>query len=223
MVDFQERDTQGGHSSLDEPANADGAAGDDDPEGETAGTGEGADPLESDRADAANDHHAHDLDGVRAAVVTISSSRSLDDDPSGDAIVAAFEADGHELVTRELIADDLDGIQARLDALVRREDVDVVVTTGGTGVTPDDVTVEAARPLFEKELPGFGELFRRRSEAEIGTRVVATRPVAGIADGVSLFCLPVSEAAARLRAREIIVPEVGHLAGLARHDEEPEE
>jgi molybdenum cofactor biosynthesis protein B len=82
--------------------------------------------------------------------------------------------------------------------------------------------VEAVRPLFEKTLPGFGELFRRRSEADIGTRVVATRAVAGIADGVPVFCLPGSEAAAELGASEIIVPEVGHLAGLARRDEDEE-
>ncbi|NIS34220.1 MAG: molybdenum cofactor biosynthesis protein B, partial [Actinobacteria bacterium] len=105
----------------------------------------------------------------------VTSTRTLEDDPAGDAIVAAFEAAGHEVVTRELVADDLDGVQGRVDALVGREDVDVVVTTGGTGVTPDDVTIEAVRPLFEKRLPGFGELFRRRSEADIGTRVVGTR------------------------------------------------
>ena len=172
--------------------------------------------------DHGHDHHDHDVETLGAAVVTVSSTRTLDDDAAGDAIAAAFEAEGHEVATRELVADDLDGVQGRIDGLVGRDDVDVVVTTGGTGVTPDDVTVEAVRPLFEKRLPGFGELFRRRSEADIGTRVVATRAVAGIADGVPVFCLPGSEAAARLGTEEIVVPEAGHLAGLARREEDEE-
>ncbi|MFB6304173.1 MAG: molybdenum cofactor biosynthesis protein B [Haloferacaceae archaeon] len=165
-----------------------------------------------------HDHHHHDLETLGAAVVTVSSSRSLDDDPAGDAIAAAFEAEGHEVVTRELVRDDFDGVQSRVDSLVDRSDVDVVVTTGGTGVTPDDVTVEAATPLFDKRLPGFGELFRRLSYDEIGTRVVGTRAVAGVADGVPVFCLPGSENAARLGSEELIVPEAPHLAGLARRD-----
>jgi molybdenum cofactor biosynthesis protein B len=96
------------------------------------------------------------------------------------------------------------------------------VTTGGTGVTPDDVTVEAVQPLFDKRLTGFGELFRRRSEAEIGTRIVGTRAIAGIADSVPVFCLPGSQSAVELGMTEIILPEAGHLAGLARRDETEE-
>lgn len=215
MVDFHERETQRGHGSLDEKQ---GTV----PPDEDGGADVEHDHDDGDHHGTDHDHHAHDLGTVRAAVVTVSSSRSLDDDTAGDAIVAAFEAEGYEISTRELVADDLDGVQSRIDSLVGREDVDVVVTTGGTGVTPDDVTVEAVRPLFEKTLPGFGELFRRRSEGDIGTRVVATRAVAGIANGVPVFCLPGSEAAARLGAEAIIVPEASHLAGLARRDEDEE-
>jgi molybdenum cofactor biosynthesis protein B len=160
-------------------------------------------------------HHAHDLGSVRFAVLTVSSSRSLDDDPSGDAVVSEARAAGNELVVRELVRDDFDSVQSTVDHLVGREDVDAVVTTGGTGVTPDDVTVEAIAPLFDKRLPGFGELFRRLSFEEVGTRVVGTRAVAGIAAGVPVFCLPGSEDAARLGVAEIVVPEAGHLAGLA--------
>ena len=169
-----------------------------------------------------HDHHAHDLDTLGAAVVTVSSTRETADDAAGAAIVAAFEAAGHEIAIRELVGDDQDGVQSTVDRLVGRADVDCVVTTGGTGVTPDDVTVEAVRPLLEKSLPGFGELFRRRSVDEIGTRVVGTRAIAGIADGVPVFCLPGSENAATLGAEEIIVPEAPHLAGLARRDEDDE-
>ncbi|WP_082230795.1 MogA/MoaB family molybdenum cofactor biosynthesis protein [Haloprofundus marisrubri] len=166
-----------------------------------------------------HDHHHHDVETLGYAVVTVSSSRSLDDDPAGDAISAAFEAEGHELATRELVADEYDGVQGAVNRLVSRDDTDVVVTTGGTGVTPDDVTVEAVEPILEKELPGFGELFRTLSYDEIGTRVVGTRTTAGVTDGVPVFCLPGSENAARLGAEDIIVPEAGHLAGLSRRDD----
>ncbi|MFC6989394.1 molybdenum cofactor biosynthesis protein B [Haloplanus sp. GCM10025708] len=165
-----------------------------------------------------HDHHAHDVSTLGVAVVTVSTSRSLDDDPSGDAIVEAATGAGHEVATRELIDDDYDGVQQTVDALSRRGDVDVVVTTGGTGVTPDDVTVEAVTPLFGKELPGFGELFRRLSYDDIGTKVIGTRAVAGVVDGTPVFCLPGSESAARLGVEELILPEAGHLAGLATRD-----
>ena len=180
---------------------------------------EGHDHNHDDGHHSDGDHHHHDVQTLGVAVVTVSSSRSLDDDPAGDAIQSALEAESHEVVTRDLIGDSLDGVQGTVDHLVGRGDVDVVVTTGGTGVTPDDVTVEAVRPLLEKRLPGFGELFRRLSYEEIGTKVVGTRAVAGVADGVPVFCLPGSENAATLGVEELIVHEAGHLAGLARRDD----
>lgn len=168
-----------------------------------------------------HDHHHHgDVETVQFAVVTISSSRSLDDDSAGDAIVAAVEATDDEVMIRDLIRDDYDGIQETVGYLADRQDVDCVVTTGGTGVTPDDVTVEAVEPLFDKRLPGFGELFRGLSREEIGTRVINTRATAGIIDGTPVFCLPGSENAARLGTTEIITAEAGHLAGLAATPDE---
>ncbi|MFB6101930.1 MAG: molybdenum cofactor biosynthesis protein B [Haloplanus sp.] len=164
-------------------------------------------------------HHHHDIETLSAGIVTVTSSRTLDGDPAGDAIAAVFEDDGHEVAIRELIPDDYDRVQSTLQHLARREDIDIVVSTGGTGVTPDDVTVEAARPLFEKSLPGFGELFRRLSYDEIGTRVVGTRAVAGIVEETPVFCLPGSENAATLGAEDVIVPEAGHLAGLAARED----
>ena len=167
-----------------------------------------------------HDHHDHDVGSLSAAILTVSTSRTLDEDPAGDAIAAAFEAADHAIAAREVVADDVDALQSTVDRLTDRNDVDVVVTTGGTGVTPDDVTIEAVSALFDKELPGFGELFRRRSEAEIGTRVVGTRATAGIVGGVPTFCLPGSENAARLGSEELIVPEAPHLTGLATRPEE---
>ena len=165
-------------------------------------------------------HHDHDVGSLSAAILTVSTSRTLDEDPAGDAIVAAFEAADHAIAAREVVADDVDALQSTVDRLTDRNDVDVVVTTGGTGVTPDDVTIEAVSARFDKELPGFGELFRRRSEDEIGTRVVGTRATAGIVGGVPTFCLPGSENAARLGSEELIVPEAPHLTGLATRPEE---
>jgi molybdenum cofactor biosynthesis protein B len=162
-----------------------------------------------------HDHHHHDADSVAVAVVTVSSSRSLDEDPSGDHVAAAFEEAGHEVATRELVPDEYDSVQGTVDRLARREDADVVVTTGGTGVTPDDVTPEAVNGLFAKTLPGFGELFRRRSVEEIGTRTIGSRAIAGIVSATPVFCLPGSENAVRLGVDEIVLPEVGHLVGLA--------
>ncbi|WP_264781176.1 molybdenum cofactor synthesis domain-containing protein [Haladaptatus sp. T7] len=165
-----------------------------------------------------HDHHSHDVSELGFAVVTVSSSRSVDDDPAGDAIAELVEDAGHDVVTRELVADDHDGVQKTVHNIVGRDDVGVVVTTGGTGVTPDDVTVEAVRPLLEKELPGFGELFRRLSYDDIGTKIVGTRATAGVANGVVVCCLPGSENAVRLGVSEIILEEAGHLAGLARRE-----
>jgi molybdenum cofactor biosynthesis protein B len=176
-----------------------------------------------DHDDTHDHHHHHDVETVRYAVVTVSTSRSLDDDPAGDAIEAAVEDNGGEVTVRNLVPDDYDKVQAEVHNLVGRDDVDAVVTTGGTGVTPDDVTVEATEPLFDKTLPGFGELFRRLSYDEIGTKVVGTRAVAGVADGVPVFCLPGSENAVRLGVEEIVVREAGHLVGLAQRDDGDDE
>ncbi|MFB6295718.1 MAG: molybdenum cofactor biosynthesis protein B [Halobacteriales archaeon] len=206
MVDFQERDTRRG---IDD------------------GGSEGADESgdERDEGTPAEDHadHHHGTAGeLGVAVLTVSSTREAADDESGDAIAELCDGAGHEIATRDLVADDHDRIQKAVDTLTRRRDVDLVITTGGTGVTPDDVTPEAVEPLFEKALPGFGELFRRRSEADVGTRIVATRATAGIAGGVPVFCLPGSEAAVRLGTEEIVLEEADHLAHLAErgHDEE---
>jgi molybdenum cofactor biosynthesis protein B len=163
-------------------------------------------------------HHAHDVDSLGFAVLTVTTSRSVEEDPSGDRIADLVEGDGHEVIARKAVADNYDDIQGTVDGFVSRENVDAVVTTGGTGVTPDDVTPEAVRPLLDKELPGFGELFRRLSYEEIGTMVVGTRAVGGVSESTPVFCLPGSESAVRLGVEEIVLPEIGHLAGLARRD-----
>lgn len=167
---------------------------------------------------AEHDHHHHDVDEVGVALVTVSTSREAGDDPSGDYLESAFEEAGHDVVTREIIPDDFDRVQETIDQLVNRDDTSVVVTSGGTGVTPDDVTPEAARPLFDKRLPGFGELFRRLSFEEIGTRTIGSRSIGGVADETLVFCMPGSENAVSLGVDEVVLPEIGHLVGLASRD-----
>jgi molybdenum cofactor biosynthesis protein B len=215
MVDFQSRDTR----RHDDEENADENQSNQSNDETTTDDSGHDDDREDHSHDDDDHHHAHDVASLGAAVVTVSSSRSLSDDPSGDAIVASLEDAGHKVVSRDLVADDYDGVQGSVNALVNRGDVDVVVTTGGTGVTPDDVTIEAVGKLFDKELPGFGELFRLLSHEDIGTKVVGTRATAGIVDGVVVFCLPGSEDAVRLGVERIIVEEAGHLAGLAGREE----
>lgn len=215
MIDFQSRDTGRGRDEEEEESDGGDSESteDRDEHSETGGDHHGH--ADHDH----HDHHDHDVETVSAAVVTVSSSRSLDDDPAGETIAAALENAGHEVVTREIVGDEFRRIQNTVEDLCDRSDVDIVVTTGGTGVTPDDVTIEAVSPLFDKELPGFGELFRILSHEEIGTKIIGTRATGGIADGVPVFCLPGSQNAARLGAEQLIVKEAGHLAGLAtRHE-----
>jgi molybdenum cofactor biosynthesis protein B len=208
MVDFQSRDTGRGTDAEDDGTDAET----DGTESEHGAHGHGGHDHED------HDHHAHDKRDLGVAVVTVSSSRTRETDPSGERIQSAVEAAGHEVVSRDVIRDDHDGVQNAIDALAGRSDVDCVVTTGGTGVTPDDVTIEAVTPLFDKELPGFGELFRRLSYDDIGTKVVGTRATAGIDGDTAVFCLPGSEDAARLGTEEIIVEEAPHLVGLAQRE-----
>ena len=165
------------------------------------------------------DHHDHDAETVGVAVLTVSSSRSLDDDPAGDRIVEAFAAAGHETVARELVDDDREQVREAVNRFVGREAVDAVVTTGGTGVTPDDVTPEAIEPRFDKRLPGFGELFRRLSYEEVGARTVGSRATAGIVNETLVCCLPGSTNAVTLGVESVLLPAIGHLTGLAsRHE-----
>ncbi|MFB6166359.1 MAG: molybdenum cofactor biosynthesis protein B [Haloarculaceae archaeon] len=220
MVDFQSRDTRpslGGDDGDDADDATDDAGGDADAgsDREEAG-GHDDHGRHADHAD--HDHRAHDREEVGVGVVTVSSTRTREDDPAGDAVASLVREAGHEVVTRQVVADDYDDIQSVVDDLVDRPAVDVVVTTGGTGITPDDVTIEAIRPLFEKELPGVGEYFRRRSHEQIGTRAVATRATAGVVDHSLVFAFPGSEDAARLGAAEVVLPEAPHLVGLAQRE-----
>ncbi|QLG50919.1 MogA/MoaB family molybdenum cofactor biosynthesis protein [Natrinema halophilum] len=140
-------------------------------------------------------------------VVTISSDRGLEDDPAGSAIADALETAGSEITVREHVNSDYDQIQSIVSRLIDRDDVDVVITAGGTGVEPTDDTIEAVEPLLEKELTAFGDLITTLSYEQIGTRVVTVRTLSGVAEGTAIFCLPGIVETVELALNEIILVE----------------
>ena len=134
---------------------------------------------------------------VNIAVMTVSDSRIFADDKSGDTLVARLEADGHILGDRKIVKDEVPLITAQLQAWVDDPAIEVVISTGGTGVTGRDVTPEAFAEVWEKDIPGFGELFRWISYQKIKTSTVQSRACAGVANGTYLFALPGSPGACK--------------------------
>jgi molybdopterin adenylyltransferase len=134
---------------------------------------------------------------LRIAVLTVSDSRTPETDRSGAVLIERLSAAGHELADRAIVADDAALIAARLGAWIEDPKVEVVITTGGTGVTGRDVTPEALERVAEKLIPGFGEIFRLISFQKIGPSTVQSRACAGVAGGTYIFCLPGSPGACR--------------------------
>jgi molybdenum cofactor biosynthesis protein B len=164
-----------------------------------------------------HDDHQHHRDSNQSrtfAVLVVSTSRTGADDESGPTARAAIEAAGHEVPTQQVVADDRDAIAETVDALVG--EVDVVVTSGGTGLTPDDVTVEAIRPLLDKELPGVGEYFRRLSHEQVGTVAMLSRATAGVADGTAVYAFPGNPDAVELGVEAVLLPQIEHVLELSR-------
>jgi molybdenum cofactor biosynthesis protein B len=137
-----------------------------------------------------SDHKKKASARARVAVITLSTSRTAESDHSGDIIQKLLERGGHSVPIRKLIADSRNVLRASLRELVRQKDVHAIITTGGTGLSVSDITIETVRGMLEKELPGFGELFRHLTFQEIGSAAVMSRAVAGIAKGKAVFCLP---------------------------------
>jgi len=182
--------------------------------GQEAATGHSHGQHDTDQPDTPHDHSA-DAHHVAFSVVTVSSTRSRTDDVSGTTITDLVEGADHEVVHRTVVPDDVAEISSAVeDALAA--DVDVVVVTGGTGITPDDVTIEALRPLFQREIPGFGEEFRRRSTDQVGLAGLLSRATAGVVDETPVFALPGSENAVRLGVTDLILPQLDHLLHLVR-------
>ena len=142
---------------------------------------------------------------VNIAVLTVSDSRTLEDDKSGLTLVNRIEAAGHTVAARDIVKDEVDLIVAKLKGWIADENVDAVIATGGTGVTGRDITPEAFAKVYEKEIPGFGELFRWVSYQKISTSTIQSRATAGLANGTYLFALPGSPGACKDAWDEILV------------------
>ncbi len=223
MVDFQSRDTRrrSDDDSDEEEETEETAAG----EAATEQTEPTADQSGGDEVDengaGTGDIEAEEyLDTFSYAVVTVAADRTIEEDTVGNTVVDAVEGTGDAVATRELLAPEYDGVQQSLGTLVDRRDVDAIVTLGGEGVRPEDVVVDAASDLFDKELPGFGELFRVYSHDHEGTAVVRTRATAGIIDDIPVFCLPDDSVAARRGIEQIVAAEAPEIASLAATDDE---
>ena len=163
-------------------------------------------------------HEAYAPHALGWAVLTVSSSRTLADDRGGERIAALLGEAGHERIERRLVPDDQVAIAGAVVELLSASGVDVVVVTGGTGVSPSDVTPEAVEPQLERQLDGFGELFRALSFAEIGPAALLSRALAGTARGRAVFVLPGSPGAVELAMRRLVLPVAPHLVGQLRRE-----
>lgn len=160
----------------------------------------------------AHTHH-RTATAVACGVITASDTRTADDDVSGDLAARLLEEAGHRVVHRTIVADDPAAIRAALSDM-DGQGVRAAVITGGTGIAPRDRTYEAVAEIIERELPGFGELFRSLSYAEIGSAAMLSRAVAGIRGRMLIAALPGSPDAVRLGLERLLVPELGHVIGL---------
>lgn len=138
------------------------------------------------------------------AVLTVSDSRTEETDTSGKVLIDRLESAGHKLAEKKIVPDNIYQIRAALSAWIAADRVQAVITTGGTGVTGRDGTPEAVLPLLDKEIEGFGELFRSLSFQEIGTSTIQSRALSGVANGTYIFCLPGSSGACRTGWDQII-------------------
>ncbi len=145
------------------------------------------------------------------AVITLSNSRSLNNDQSGDIIQKLLEDNGHTVPVRKLISDSRNVLRATLRELIRQKDVHAIITTGGTGISATDITIETVRGMLEKELPGFTALLMMLSYPQAKSASMLSRAMAGTIKGKAVFCLPGSPRACKLATESLILPELGHM------------
>jgi molybdenum cofactor biosynthesis protein B len=164
-------------------------------------------------------HKEHEAQGPQSAccaVITVSDTRTLENDTGGQTVIDHLTAAGHTIAHREIIPDDPSRMRPLLESLRQREDVDVVLLTGGTGIASRDQTYETVSSLLDKPLPGYGELFRMLSYQEIGPAAMLSRAVGGLFGRKVLFTMPGSPAGVRLAMEKLIVPQIPHLLREAR-------
>ncbi len=149
---------------------------------------------------------------VKIGILTLSSTRTLEEDKSGQWMTARVAAEGHVVVFHRVVPDQAGAILAALREAMEHHQPQIMLLTGGTGVSPADVTVETVRPLFQKELTAFGALFSWLSYEEIGSAAIMSRAAAGVIGNTVVFCMPGSLNACKLACEKLIFPELGHLA-----------
>src|SRR3954466_14718068 len=154
-------------------------------------------------------HRTDAPSSVAVCVITVSDTRTMDTDTSGRVIAELLERAGHRIHGREILKDEPADVEAAVRRAIRDEQVDVVITTGGTGITSRDSTYEAIDGLLEKRLDGFGELFRMLSYEAIGPSAMMSRAIAGLVAGRIVVSLPGSEGAVRLAMEKLLIPELG--------------
>jgi len=157
------------------------------------------------------EHRAQAPASVRCFVLTVSDTRTEATDSAGRAIAELLRAGGHAVAGRAIVQDEVEQIRSAVERQLANPDVEAVITTGGTGISPRDSTYEVVSAILQKRLDGFGELFRMLSYEQVGAAAMLSRACAGVAAGRVVFALPGSEAAVRLAVERLIVPELGHL------------
>ena len=158
-----------------------------------------------------HEHKQHAPRKVSLGIITVSTSRSLEEDASGNWIHEQAQKEGHDVVYHQVITDDAERIASTVQDVIQNMRPQVILTNGGTGITKTDVTIEAVSPMLSKTLTGFGPLFAKLSFDEIGSAAFLSRATAGIIEDTVVFCMPGSLNACKLACRELIFPELGHL------------
>ncbi|NOX34504.1 MAG: molybdenum cofactor biosynthesis protein MoaB [Deltaproteobacteria bacterium] len=148
---------------------------------------------------------------LKIAVVSVSTTRNLAQDKSGAWIKKQAKKEGHEVVIHQMVTDDIEAISELTEHITQKINPDAIIMTGGTGISPKDVTIEAVKPMFEKELTAFGPLFAQLSFEEIDSAAILSRATAGIIENSIIFCMPGSIKACKLACNALIFPELGHL------------
>lgn len=166
--------------------------------------------------DSVTQHRKASPTKLRCAVMTLSTTRTKENDTGGGGVRQGLLDAGHSIVWYEILKDDAATISAALKQLREIAELDLIVATGGTGLSPMDVTIEAVRPLFDKEIPAFAVMFAVLSHQDVGMACLLSRATAGVMGNKVVFCLPGSPKACKLAMEKIILPEAGHLVKHAR-------
>ncbi|MNM97646.1 Molybdenum cofactor biosynthesis protein B [compost metagenome] len=159
-----------------------------------------------------DEHRNEAPDHVACMVVTVSDTRSKENDESGKLMIQLLEANGYRVVKYEIVRDEYDGIRQLLQEAASSPEVEAILLTGGTGISPRDTTYEAVSSMLNKQLPGFGEIFRYLSYTEdIGSAAILSRAIAGTIGNLAVFSMPGSKGAVKLALEKIIIPELKHV------------